>query len=199
MFTPPVVVDGNGHLLGRLASVVAKELLSGQQVVIVRCEDVNMTGKPIRNQLKYLSYLRKRHLSKPSRGQFHYRAPARMVWRTIRGMLPLRTDKGNKALARLKVFEGVPVPYDKMKRQVIPAALRDLRLAPQRKYTALKQISNQVGWKYGPVIEKLEAQRKMKSDSWYQANKTLRNLRAKATEQALNEVPEDLRKIVESF
>ena len=38
MFEKVVVVDGRGHMLGRLASVVAKELLSGQKVVALRCE-----------------------------------------------------------------------------------------------------------------------------------------------------------------
>jgi len=38
-------VDGKGHLLGRLASTVAKELLNGQKVVIVRCEGINISGE----------------------------------------------------------------------------------------------------------------------------------------------------------
>jgi large subunit ribosomal protein L13Ae len=29
MFEKEIIVDGRGHLLGRLASIVAKELLSG--------------------------------------------------------------------------------------------------------------------------------------------------------------------------
>ena len=45
-----VVVDGKGHLLGRLASVVAKQLLSGQKVVIVRCEALNISGEFFRSK-----------------------------------------------------------------------------------------------------------------------------------------------------
>ena len=44
MFEKQVVIDGKAHLLGRLASVVAKELLSGQNVVVVRCEQMVVTG-----------------------------------------------------------------------------------------------------------------------------------------------------------
>lgn len=44
MFEAPVVVDGRGHLLGRLASVVAKELLCGQKVVVVRAEQIIISG-----------------------------------------------------------------------------------------------------------------------------------------------------------
>jgi hypothetical protein len=40
-----VVIDGKGHLLGRLASIVAKQLLNGQKIVVVRCEELNISGE----------------------------------------------------------------------------------------------------------------------------------------------------------
>lgn len=47
MFEKEVVIDCRGHIMGRLASIVAKELLSGQKVVCVRCEELNITGSSI--------------------------------------------------------------------------------------------------------------------------------------------------------
>ena len=44
VFQKLVVVDTRGHLLGRLASLIAKELLMGQHVVCVRCEEINISG-----------------------------------------------------------------------------------------------------------------------------------------------------------
>ena len=44
MFQNEVVIDCRGHIMGRLASIVAKELLAGQKVVCVRCEELNITG-----------------------------------------------------------------------------------------------------------------------------------------------------------
>ena len=44
MFQNEVVIDCRGHIMGRLASIVAKELLAGQTVVCVRCEELNITG-----------------------------------------------------------------------------------------------------------------------------------------------------------
>jgi large subunit ribosomal protein L13Ae len=35
-----IVVDARHHMLGRLSSMIAKELLSDQKVVIVRCEEI---------------------------------------------------------------------------------------------------------------------------------------------------------------
>lgn len=39
-----VVIDGKGHLLGRLASIIAKQILTGQKIVVVRCELINASG-----------------------------------------------------------------------------------------------------------------------------------------------------------
>lgn len=50
VFQKVALVDGRGHLLGRMASMLAKELLLGQQVVVVRCEEINISGTFIRNK-----------------------------------------------------------------------------------------------------------------------------------------------------
>lgn len=49
--TAPVTIDGKGHLLGRLASIVAKQILNGQKVVVVRCELINASGSFFRNKV----------------------------------------------------------------------------------------------------------------------------------------------------
>lgn len=49
-----------------------------------------------------------------------------------------QTARGAAALERLKVFEGVPPPYDRKKKVVVPSALRVLRLKPGRKYCTIK-------------------------------------------------------------
>lgn len=45
-------------------------------------------------------------------------------------MIPHKTKRGMEALNRLKVFDGIPAPYDKQKRMVVPSALRVLKLKP---------------------------------------------------------------------
>jgi large subunit ribosomal protein L13Ae len=39
-------------------------------------------------------------------------------------MVPHKTKRGADALERLMAFEGIPAPYDKMKRMVVPDALQ---------------------------------------------------------------------------
>merc|ERR1711998_458536 len=72
-FQTDLVIDCRGHLLGRLASTVAKELLSGQKIVLVRCEEINISGELFRNKLKWESFRSKRTNTNPKKGPFHYR------------------------------------------------------------------------------------------------------------------------------
>ena len=44
MFEKEILIDGKGHLMGRLASIVAKHLLNGQRVVVVRAEKILLSG-----------------------------------------------------------------------------------------------------------------------------------------------------------
>lgn len=47
-----------------------------------------------------------------------------LISETFCRMIPHKTKRGAAALARLKAYEGVPPPYDKIKRMVIPDALK---------------------------------------------------------------------------
>jgi len=162
------VVCARGHLLGRLASIVAKELLSGQHVVVVRTEELNVSGNHFRNKLKWLERSNRKSNTNPRRGgSWTLRAPSRMFWRSVRGMLPHKTAKGAEALARLKVFEGIPAPFDKMKRVVVPSALRVTHLKPGRDFTHLGTLCHEIGWKHFDLIKRLEATRKAASEAFY--------------------------------
>jgi len=188
MFERVVIVDGRGHLLGRLASILAKELLNGQKVVVVRAEEINISGSLFRNKLKYAAFIRKRTNTNPTRGPWHYRQPSRILWRVIRGMVPHKTDRAKIALERLKVYEGIPHPFDRMKRVVVPAALRTTRLRPGRKYCRLGDLSSQVGWKYNTLIQTLENKRKEKSNEYYKRKLLFNKLKQQAVQNTNKEL-----------
>ncbi|ODV66360.1 ribosomal protein L13 [Hyphopichia burtonii NRRL Y-1933] len=192
-FQPVVVIDGKGHLLGRLASIISKQILNGQKVVVVRCEALNISGEFFRNKLKYHDYLRKASRYNKTKGPFHFRAPSRILYKAIRGMIPHKTARGKAALERLKVFDGIPSPYDKKKRVVVPQALRVLRLKPGRKYTTVGKLSTSVGWKYESIVDKLEEKRKLQSAEYYAKKKALNKKLAVA--QAANAETETSQKL----
>ncbi|KAI6173446.1 50S ribosomal protein L13, protein [Aphelenchoides besseyi] len=177
----PIIIDGKGHILGRLASTVAKQLLLGQKIIVVRCEEINIAGNFHRSKLKYLSFLRKRCNVKPARGPFHKRAPCKIFYRTVRGMVPHKTARGMQALKNLKTFDGIPQPYDVKQRMVLPTALRHVALKPRRKFCSVGRLSHEVGWQYKGVVEKLEEKRKIRSAAFYEKKKAEQKLKAKAT------------------
>merc|ERR1719201_1658671 len=186
MFEKEVVIDCKGHLLGRLASILAKELLCGQKVVCVRTEDINISGSLYRNKLKYAAFKRKRLATNPRKGHRHWRSPSKLLWKTVRGMVPHKTHRGALAMDRLKSFEGIPHPYDAKKRQVVPAALKCLRLKNHRKFCKLGDLSHEYGWKAKEIVKRLEDQRRVKSEEYYK--------KAKADLKAKQKVAKDLEK-----
>merc|ERR1712217_319816 len=114
---------------------------------------------------------RKKMNSNPKQGPLHYRSPSKILWRTIRGMVPHKTPRGAASLDRLKTYEGIPHPYDRKKRMVIPSCLKVLRIRPERKFCKLGDISAQNGWKHKDLLERLESRRKVKSEAHYKKKK----------------------------
>ena len=107
-----------------------------------------------------------------------------------KGMVPHKTKRGKEALQKLKALEGIPAPYDKQKRMVVPSCLRAIKLKPRRavsrllhssfeswkgffkskinfQFCELSRISHEVGWKYQDVVATLETKRKVKSKLFY--------------------------------
>ena len=133
MFDKEVIIDAKGHLLGRLCAYVAKELLTGQRVVIVRAEKALLSGILFTKRNDFLEFLNKQSNTNPRHGgPYHYKAPARLIWKAIKGMVPRKSLRGKAALERLKIFEGIPFPFSNRKRNVVPRAMRVVRLKANR-------------------------------------------------------------------
>lgn len=49
----------------------------------------------MRNHTRYMQFLRKRTNTNPKRGPFHYRAPSRILWRTVRDVV----DESDRSIA----------------------------------------------------------------------------------------------------
>jgi len=134
------VIDATGLILGRMASVVAKRLLMGEHIVIVNAEKAVISGKKKAIVRRYKERLRIGHYRK---GPYWPRRPDRIVWRTIRGMLPRYKEKGKRALKRLKVFIGVPGEFKGVQAQTIPEARADKLKCP---YITVGELAREIGW-----------------------------------------------------
>merc|ERR1719396_154259 len=124
------------------------------------------------------------------------RAPSKIMWRTVRGMVPHKTARGAAAMDRLKCFEGIPHPYDRKKRMVLPAALKVLRLRPERRFCKLGDLSKEFGWKHQDLIKRLEDQRKVKSAAFHK--KKVASTRARADAVKKVKVSAEDQKVLEA-
>jgi large subunit ribosomal protein L13Ae len=183
------VVDLKDHVLGRSAAVIAKQLLLGKRVTVVRVDEAVIAGTEIRNKIKYLNYLRKRKLTNPKAGPFHKRAPSDVFVKVIRNMLPIRTKRGQSALRRLIAYEGIPKNVSRTGFRVqIPKALRVNRLKPERPFTIVGNMCEHVGWKYHSIVKQLEVARKEKAARFYTRNAKVRLAWKDARRAALKKV-----------
>jgi large subunit ribosomal protein L13 len=136
------VIDANGLILGRLASVVAKELLQGEEIVIVNAEKCVISGD---RQMVLERYREKRERGSREKGPYYPRMPDRIVKRTVRGMLPYKKARGREALSKLKVYIGVPSEFEKMEKITLPEIHVSKLEVP--KYVVLEEISRMLGAK----------------------------------------------------
>jgi len=99
-----LIFDAEDAIVGRLGSVVAKELLRGNEVVIVNAEKAIISGaKEV--TVEKIKKLRKKGGSS-QKGPTVSKIPEMLLKRMIRGMLPWDRPKGRAAYRRLKCLEG---------------------------------------------------------------------------------------------
>jgi large subunit ribosomal protein L13 len=135
------VIDADGLVLGRMASIVAKRLLNGEFIDLVNAEKAVVSGKRamvIKSEKKFLE------VGGRGRGPTHWRQPHRIVRRTIRGMLPYRKARGREAFKRLKVHIGLPGEFDSAEKETFPE-IHSNNLG--RNFVTIGEIAVNIGWK----------------------------------------------------
>lgn len=135
------VIDASGLILGRMASNVAKRLLSGEPIIIVNAEKAVLSGRQLSRLKEARAFLEIGH---PGKGPFHPRRPDQIMRRTVRGMLPHRQPKGLAALKRLKIFLGMPVELKNANLQTISEAHFHKLKCP---YFTLGDLAKEIGYK----------------------------------------------------
>ena len=95
------VIDGKNAVLGRLASYAAKESLKGEEVKIINCEQVIITGS--RKFIEKDFQEKREKIGSGQKGPKISRASEKIVKRAIRGMLPdHREGRGREAFKRIR-------------------------------------------------------------------------------------------------
>jgi large subunit ribosomal protein L13 len=112
-------IDATNLILGRMATVVAKRALSGETIAIVNCEKAVISGKKADI---FGDYRHRLELGGPQKGPYYPRRADTLVRRTIRGMIPYKQAKGERAYEKITCHVGVPEELAKEKLETIEVA-----------------------------------------------------------------------------
>ncbi len=134
-----MLINAQDCIAGRLASLVAKELLKGKQVIIVNAEKAVVSGDPDYNVKKHKEKVDR---GDPYHGPFYPTRPDMVLKRFVRGMLP-KSPRGREALRKLKVFLAVPPELQESDLSTLAEARNELR----SKYIDLGTLAVRVGTK----------------------------------------------------
>lgn len=105
------IIDGTNSALGRVGSYAAKEGLKGEEVAVINCEKIIITGNKENIKENYLQ--RRRRVGTLQVGPKHSTSTEKIVKRTIRGMLPKhKWGRGKDILKKIKCYKGVPKEFE---------------------------------------------------------------------------------------
>ena len=138
-----MIIDAKDTILGRLGSFAAKQLLIGNKVDVINCEECVISGK--KDTILGI-HIRKLHRKAPTKAPYFYRRPDMLVKRTIRGMLPFKRARGRDAFKNIKCHIGVPESLMNQKTLTIEGA--NTSKIQSTDYLRIKDICKAVGWKH---------------------------------------------------
>jgi len=108
------VINGKDATLGRLASYVAKEALKGEEIVVINCDKIVISGNKKDIQQKFES--RRKRVGSGQKGPKYSLLAERIVKRAIRGMIPNhRKGRGKIAYQKIKCYVGIPEEFKEVK------------------------------------------------------------------------------------
>jgi len=136
------VINADGMILGRLASILAKRLLAGEEIYIINAEKIVISGDKVTTFTEY-----KQSVDRGNRefGPYYPKRPDHIVKRTIRGMLPYKRARGRDAMSRLKTYIGVPEELSREEAVSVEGA--NMNRLSSVKYIRLEELSRKLGAK----------------------------------------------------
>jgi len=118
-----IVVDAEGVVLGRLASIIASRLRGkhrpdytphvdcGDHIIVINADKVRLTGNKLKDKIYYwhtgyVGGIKERTAGEILDGRF----PERVVEKAIERMIP-RTPLGRQQIGNLRVYKGADHPH----------------------------------------------------------------------------------------
>ena len=137
------VYNGENVILGRLAAEAAKQILLGEEVRIVNCDKVIISGK--KTGIFAREKQRRERKAYPLKSMTLSRLPHLFVRRTVRGMLPWKHPRGKEAYHKIHCFSGLPPQFQPQELLMLHKA--QVQKLPTLKYTTVGDMCRMLGGK----------------------------------------------------
>lgn len=120
------IVDASDHVLGRLATQIARILLGkhqtyyspqwdmGDYVIVVNAEKVKVTGKKEKGKTYYRHTGYPGGLKQETLAELRKRRPTEIIRRAVKGMLP-KNRLARQIIKKLYVYKGTEHPHEAQK------------------------------------------------------------------------------------
>ena len=135
--------QGKDSVAGRLAAKVAKDLLNGEDVVVVNAGGIILSGRKETHEEKMKARRNLKDKRNPQNAEKFPRVPYMIFKKVVSGMLPKKSQRGRDALKKLKVFNNMPSSVDEKSVINEPSVQKKGFL----KSTTLAKICNAFGYR----------------------------------------------------
>ena len=137
------IYNAEGMILGRLASVVAKQALLGEDVRIVNSEKAIISG---RHTVTFAREKQRRERKAyPLKSMTLSRLPHLFVRRAVRNMLPWKLARGKEAYRKIHCFRGVPAEFQG--KEIITLDHAKASKLPTMQYATIEEMCRSLGGK----------------------------------------------------
>ncbi len=137
------IYNGEGMVLGRLTTQAAKDALLGEEVKVINCEKIIISGKKVNTFAREKQ--RRERKGYPLKSAKFSRLPDRFVRRVIRGMLPWKQARGREAFKRVMCYNSIPKELAD-KEYIQPKGASAAKL-PTLKYVTIGNVCKNLGGK----------------------------------------------------
>ena len=137
-----MIIDARNLILGRLATFSAKKALQGEEIHIINCENIIVSGSKKHVLSKYKT---KANRGSQFKGPFIPKTPERFVKRAIRNMLPYKNPRGREAFKRIKCYRNYPELIKNEKTETLKIA--NFSKLPTLNYVTVDLICKHLGGK----------------------------------------------------
>ena len=132
------IIDGKDLLLGRVCSYVAKAALMGEDIKIINCEKLVVSGQ--KKKVLANEKVRRSRKSYPLKSAKFSKLADKYVKRTVRGMLPYKKERGLLAFKKIMCYVGVPSEFADQKAESVAGA--EISKLPTLNYIRVEEICN---------------------------------------------------------